>query len=77
MLANDDKRIVNQDIENRVHFNADFENAAILEARIATVAEDYPRFGRKEWLKCLISMSRPSTTKRLQVALVLCLVMKA
>ncbi|WP_234496465.1 hypothetical protein [Vibrio maritimus] len=49
MLANDDKRIVNQDIENRVHFNADFENAAILEARIATVAEDYPRFGRKEW----------------------------
>lgn len=51
MLENDDKRIVNQDIENRVHFNADFENAGVLEARIAQVAADYPRFGRQDWEK--------------------------
>jgi hypothetical protein len=51
MLENDDKRIVNQDIENRVHFNADFENAGVLEARIAQVAADYPRFGRQDWGK--------------------------
>lgn len=51
MLENDDKRIVNQDIENNVHFNADFENAGVLEARIAQVAGDYPRFGRQDWNK--------------------------
>ncbi|MBY6198248.1 hypothetical protein [Vibrio hangzhouensis] len=53
MLDNQDKRIVSEDIERKVHFNADFENAEVLRQRMAAVKGDYPEYGDKEWQQVL------------------------
>ncbi|OIN26639.1 hypothetical protein [Vibrio barjaei] len=51
MLEREDKRIVSKDLENKVHFNADFENAAFLEQSIENVHNDYAHYSKADWDK--------------------------
>ncbi|WP_375748681.1 hypothetical protein [Vibrio sp. HN007] len=41
MVANGDKRVVNQDVEGKYHFNPDFENSGYLEPVLQAAATDY------------------------------------
>ncbi|MCX2760012.1 hypothetical protein OQJ65_16895 [Vibrio sp. Sgm 22] len=49
MLLRNDTRIITKDINQKYHFNADFENSGVLSDRLNEVKSDYPSFADSDW----------------------------